>query len=133
MAKRALEELERTSDSIVEMIQGAQSIESAGPHVLQILGEVLGCEWGSFWKVNVNKLLPAANWSAPSVQAPELDSDTRQRTLSMSEGTAGHVWRSRKPVWTLIGPRLSMCGPHVSAPGLDHRAHQGLPYEVVDS
>ena len=28
------------------------------------------------------------------------EADTLPRQLSMSEGTAGHVWRSRKPVWT---------------------------------
>jgi hypothetical protein len=37
----------------------------------------------------------------PNFEAPALDRDTKNRTLSISEGTAGHVWRSRQPVWTL--------------------------------
>ena len=32
------------------------------------------------------------------------------RTLSLSEGTAGHVWRSRKPVWS-VNLVQDMCFP----------------------
>ncbi len=100
MARQRLKELERISDKAVEVILSPQSIESIESQVLQILAEALGCEWGTYWKVDADRLLPTAHWSAPGVEARELDIDTSHRTLSMSEGTAGHVWRGRKPVWT---------------------------------
>lgn len=56
------------------------------------------------------QLHPAAVWSESGVSADLLERDTHDRKLSLSEGTAGHVWRSRKPVWT-TNIALDMCLP----------------------
>ena len=39
-------------------------------------------------------------WNLEPAKVWNLEQSTRVRTLTLSEGTAGHVWRSRKPVWT---------------------------------
>ena len=41
-----------------------------------------------------------ASWSAAGINTLALDGDIRPRTASLSQGNAGHVWRSRKPLWS---------------------------------
>ena len=73
-----------------------------GSELLALLGEALGCEWGTLWKVDssAQRLRPVATWSTANIQAGRLAEHTINRALSLSEGTAGHVWRGRKPIWT---------------------------------
>jgi hypothetical protein len=41
-----------------------------------------------------------STWTTNQFNAKKLKADTEHRSLSLSEGNAGHVWRSRKPIWT---------------------------------
>lgn len=89
---------------------------------LQALAVALGCTWATYWKVEVATmtLRAAVWWSNPEISDRRLRSHTLGRNLSMSEGTAGHVWRSQKPIWTTDLAR-DMCLPR----SLDAR-HAGL-------
>lgn len=80
--------------------------------VLEALATAAGCEWATSWKVDSSRqvLRPSVTWSAPSVQPSDLERDTASRMLTLSEGTAGHVWRSREPIWTTDLVR-DMCLP----------------------
>ncbi len=68
---------------------------------LEFLGKEMDCEWATYWKVSQRTYLlsPAATWHPEKAPAAELEQHTG-RTLSMSEGNAGLVWRSQKPIWT---------------------------------
>ena len=78
---------------------------------------------GRFWEVDpVGKVLYAAtSWKHSEVTAHLLEQDTYTRQLTMGEGIAGHVWRSRKAVWTTDITRV-MCLPrclHAKQAGLE--------------
>jgi len=78
---------------------------------LEFLGKEIGCDWATYWKVNqrTHLLSPAATWHAEKIRATELEQNTGH-PLSMSEGNAGLVWRSQKPIWTTDLTR-EMCVP----------------------
>ena len=82
------------------------------PNLLQELAVRLQCQWVTYWKVNFisHELKPFMTWSSPGFEAQALARDTRDRRLSMSEGTAGLVWRTKRPIWTLDLSR-DMCLP----------------------
>ena len=84
------------------MLRSHGKMEDVGSALLALLGEALGCEWGTLWMVDssAQQLKPIATWSTAYIQAARLAEHTLNRALSLSEGTAGHVWRGRKPVWT---------------------------------
>ena len=79
------------------------NFQKIATQILEELGASLNCQWGTYWKVSAEtlQLHPFATWTEHGFDAPALNRDTKGRTLTISEGTAGHVWRSRKPVWTL--------------------------------
>ena len=94
-------EIENFFLGTADLVRSAVNIDACIREVLKRLALAVGCEWGTYWKVDGAVLRPATLWSSPSVQASELDLDTKHLTLSMNTGTAGHVWRGRKP----IGPQ----------------------------
>jgi GAF domain-containing protein len=100
--KRRLASLEGTFGAAELLIRSAASLGSISEKLLELLGTALDCDWGTFWEVDgsARVLRPVATWSRLGAKVMELEADTRGRALSLSEGTAGHVWRSRKPIWT---------------------------------
>lgn len=88
------------------------NLKKAAEQVLEELCRSFNCQWGTYWQVSpeLQQLRPFATWSEENLDFVALDRDTKNRTLSLSEGTAGHVWRSKKPVWTLDLTR-DMCLP----------------------
>jgi len=103
MLKKKLEGLRKILDESVVCLRESSSSKVAAPMLLEKLGRALECEWGTFWEVDsrAHVLRPIGTWSASSLEVKKLEQDTRSRNLSLSEGNAGHVWRSRKPLWTV--------------------------------
>lgn len=66
------------------------------------IAEIFSCQWATLWLVHPDQpsLHPDMVWNLEPAKVWNLEQSTRVRTLTLSEGTAGHVWRSRKPVWT---------------------------------
>lgn len=91
-------------------------LESA---TLESLAIALACDWATYWQVDPlqQALRPSSHWARKPMKVEQLKRDTVDRALSLSEGTAGHVWRSRKPVWSR-NIALDMCLPR----SLDARA-----------
>lgn len=110
--KQRFQELQKAVKEANEIIDSSESLEFAAPPLLEALAQALQCHWATFWKVDSGLLVlrPIATWSSPSVKAEKLENDTKKRSLSLSEGTAGHVWRSRMPVWT-VDLSKDMCIP----------------------
>ena len=77
----------------------AQELPRQAPRTLAL---ALECTWAPYWKVEVAPMTLRASawWSNPEIADRRLRMHTLGRNLSMSEGTAGHVWRSQKPVWS---------------------------------
>ena len=70
---------------------------------LQQLATIVNGTWSTYWRVDAEALVlvPDLTWKANPAAVNALEQDTIYRRLTLSEGAAGHVWRSRKPVWTL--------------------------------
>lgn len=66
------------------------------------IAEIFSCQWATLWLIHPEepRLHPDLVWNLDATQVWNLEQSTRVRTLTLSEGTAGHVWRSRKPVWS---------------------------------
>jgi hypothetical protein len=122
--KRKTIELERAFDNAVVLLHASRSVERSAKELLEILAQGFDCEWGTFWKVDRTILRAITIWSAPTVKATQLNADTRNRTISPSDGTAGHVWRSRKPIWT-ADLTTDMCLPR-SLEAADAGLHGGV-------
>lgn len=101
----------------------------SGPRLVA-LARAAGCNWGTYWKVDAVRrvLTPSGHWNDGQLHADRLKVNTLSRSLTPSEGTAGHVWRSGKPVWTanLIA---DMCLPR-SLEASEAGLHGGLWFAV---
>jgi hypothetical protein len=101
--RHKLEHLQNALDEAADI--GARPLRDGrtSERLLPFLAENLACEWGTLWKVDAasHQLCPVATWKSQSTGALRLERDTIGRSLSLSEGNAGHVWRSRKPIWTV--------------------------------
>ncbi len=98
-----ISDLSKTFENVSQFIKTDSSFDIIALRVLEELGPSLECQWGTYWKVSaeLQQLQPFVTWKAQNFTSLHLDRVTLERKLSLSEGTAGHVWRSRKPVWTL--------------------------------
>jgi hypothetical protein len=104
-------ELEKQFARIVEQAQ-VNGRDCVDVGLLSTMARAVGCQWATYWKVSAEemRLHPAVVWRDAGVAAEPLERDTHGRKLSLSEGTAGHVWRSRRPIWT-TNVALDMCLP----------------------
>ncbi len=98
-----IRDLSNSFSKVSQLFRSNYSFDLAPQKMLKELGHALNCQWGTYWKVSAEgrELSPYATWMEPELNAQDLNRDTRNRFLSLSEGTAGQVWRSKKPVWTL--------------------------------
>jgi hypothetical protein len=98
--------------------------------VLAQVAELFQCQWATLWLVHPERaaLFPELVWNLEPSKVWHLEENTRVRTLSLSEGTAGHVWRSRKPVWTNDLVR-DMCLPR-SLDAKDAGLHGGIWFAI---
>jgi hypothetical protein len=105
-------DLERVFAGAIEGAHASGGIDCVDVGLLALLARAVRCQWATYWKVSAEemRLHPAIVWSESGVTAEQLKRGTHDRKLSLSEGTAGHVWRSRKPVWT-TNISLDMCLP----------------------
>jgi hypothetical protein len=97
MIRNRLAELGSAVTLAIEMLRGAKQVEAVAQGVLEVLGQAACSERAMFWTVDseVRNLRAIATWGASP-----LGSDSRYRTVSLSRSNAGHVWRSRKPLWS---------------------------------
>lgn len=96
------EQILKLRDSCVDILNGAESFDQVASDILEELGKAFLCDWGTYWKVDPTTLtlIPAAIWSLSPLSTNRLIKDTQNRHLTLSEGNAGHVWRSKTPFYT---------------------------------
>lgn len=99
MNRRSLGALKRAFEQTTNMVRTSREISL---DILRALAESLRCDWATYWQVDpaAQVLRAKVTWRRPGIDSAHLARDTEGRSLSMSEGVAGHVWRSRKPIWT---------------------------------
>lgn len=90
------------TNKATRIIANAGSLEKAAPSLITFLCGWFDCQWGAYWHVDSKKLLltPAFCWNNESLCAEKLRKDTDTKSLTMSEGMAGHVWRTGRAVCT---------------------------------
>ena len=103
-------DIKQRLDDIVNRLEAAS--EPITPPTLAEIADLFLCQWATLWLVHPDRavLFPDLVWNLEPSKVWHLEENTRVRTLSLSEGTAGHVWRSRKPIWTTDLVR-DMCLP----------------------
>jgi hypothetical protein len=101
MKTRSLQFAELTQKAS-RIVSNAGALKRAAPELITFLCGWFDCQWGTYWHVDTKKrlLTPAFCWNNESLRAEKLRKDTDAKSLTLSEGTAGHVWRSGKPVCT---------------------------------
>ena len=102
MLKRSLNSIQIAFAEADRLLQSQKLDHDTAINVLKICGTALQCQWGTFWLVDPSVMLlnPIATWSN-QLGTLKLEQDTQAKSLSLSEGNAGHVWRSKKPIWTV--------------------------------
>ena len=115
MIRHRLADLSNAMEHAIEVVRVAKPMEAVAPAVLELLGRAAGSERASYWMSDPEmlRLRAIATWSALTPSAPAAERDTGNRTAPMSQGNAGHVWRSRKPLWwtglmLVTTPRLAL-------------------------
>lgn len=95
-------ELQRNLEKVLESIAAVGRFDGADVRALAMISEAFHCQWSTYWKVNTTGscLEPVAVWCQRQLAGEALGRHTHGRRLSLNEGTAGHVWRSGKPVWS---------------------------------
>jgi hypothetical protein len=106
-----MEDLKEILGRLSKLIPAQSGISISPRSWLEFLGTELGCDWATYWKVNhkTHLLFPAAKWHSARVHATDLEKTT-EKPLGMSEGNAGLVWRSQKPIWA-TDLAVEMCVP----------------------
>ena len=130
MPKAAAISLQQMFARAIESIDEKEGTANVDSRLLELLAKHFRCQWATFWKVDPqNMRLRAADvWREQHLSSDVLDRATFQRQLSLSEGTAGHVWRSRKPVWSTNIVR-DMCLPR-SLDATSADLHGGIWFAV---
>jgi hypothetical protein len=81
---------------------GSSRREAPHRELLELLCRQFDSAWGAFWQADETSrvLRSVAVWNTETVNLDKLRRDTEDRNLCLSEGNAGQVWRSGKPICT---------------------------------
>jgi PAS domain S-box-containing protein len=90
-----------TGYAVTNLLAEAESLETAGPGILQAICEGLGWELGAIWGVEDSGegLQCLTVWHLPQLEFSEFVSATRQITFKRGVGLPGRVWASGQSAW----------------------------------
>jgi PAS domain S-box-containing protein len=97
--RKRLEERQRVQHTIAQILAEAATIEEATPRILRAMGECLGWDLGVLWRVDrgAEALRCVELWHKASIDVPEFERVSRERTFVPGLGLPGRVWSSLKP------------------------------------
>jgi PAS domain S-box-containing protein len=85
---------------VARVLAEADSLESAGPQLLEAIAEPMGWDVGHLWEVRGEAALRVvATWTRPGFEASEFEEGTRQLVMGHGFGLPGAVWESGLPAW----------------------------------
>lgn len=101
MKTKSLEFAEPTGKAS-RIFSNADALKKAAPDLITFLYGWFDCQWETYWHVDSKKLplTSALCWNHDPLRAEKLRKDPDSKSLTLSEGTAGHVWRTGNPVCT---------------------------------
>jgi GAF domain-containing protein len=100
MIRHRLADLDRAVGRAIEVLRAAKHAEEVAQPVLELLAQAACSERATYWTVDAEvRLRSIASWSALGPTAGTREGEARHRATWLSQGNAGHVWRSRKPLW----------------------------------
>ena len=97
--RKRLEERLRVQHTVALILAEAVTIEQAAPRILQAMGECLGWDVGMLWRVDreAEVLRYVELWRKASIEVPEFEGASRERTFVPGLGLPGRVWSSLEP------------------------------------
>jgi PAS domain S-box-containing protein len=86
---------------VAHVLTEADSLSTAAPAVLEVVGTTLGWQAGSLWTVDrTGRVLErTAAWHTPDVDVDDFERMGAEMTLDPGIGLAGRVWQSGEPLW----------------------------------
>ena len=85
---------------VARVLAEADSLETAGPELVQAIAEPMGWDVGHLWEVlGDDALRVTATWMRDGFEAPEFEEETRQLVMGHGFGLPGAVWESGLPAW----------------------------------
>jgi serine phosphatase RsbU (regulator of sigma subunit) len=87
--------------SAVALLGEHGTLERAAPHLLGTIGSELGWHRVHLWMIDraAQGLRCHTQWSAPDLEAAELESVTSRSVFARESGIPGQVWTSGKALW----------------------------------
>ena len=85
---------------VARVLAEADSLEEAGPDLLEAIGGPLDWDVGCLWAAQGRSAIrPIASWAAPGAAAPEFEEATQNLVMAPGYGLPGDVWESGRPAW----------------------------------
>ena len=122
----------KTEQAVTGILTECNSLEEAGPRILQTIAESLRWEVAVLWTIDrtANVLRRVALWHAPWADAKFIAALSRRTVLEPGLGIAGQTWRTAKPIWER-GIRADDQPPETSATTSEGlRGGFGLPMRL---
>jgi diguanylate cyclase (GGDEF)-like protein/PAS domain S-box-containing protein len=91
-----------TQHAVTRMLAGADSEADVIAGILRELGERMGWEFGSFWRLDpeaADRLVCAKVWTAGGRRLQRFATVSQEITLEPGEGLPGRVWASNRPAF----------------------------------
>lgn len=100
-ARKRTEQRLATQNSVTQNLAESATLVEAAPKILRDICETLQWQVGSLWYVDEqeNVLRCADMYHVPSIDIPQFEADSRQRTFAPGIGLPGRVWTSGKAQW----------------------------------
>jgi PAS domain S-box-containing protein len=97
--RKRVEERLRVQHMVAQILAEAATIEEASPRILRAMGESLGWDLGTLWRVDrqAEALRCVELWHKTSIEVPEFERASREFTFGPGLGLPGRVWSSLEP------------------------------------
>ncbi len=92
--RRRVERQQAIQFAVTRILTEAESLESAAPALLRVIGEGLPASFAAAWQMSPRSdaLQCFAVWNAPGHEARVFEEETRRRLLAPGVGLPGRVW-----------------------------------------
>jgi PAS domain S-box-containing protein len=87
--------------TVTQVLAEAASLEEATPKLLQAVCECLVWDLGELWRIDraAGVLRCVEVWHKESIEAPQFEATSHERTFMPGIGLPGRVWSSREPAY----------------------------------
>jgi PAS domain S-box-containing protein len=96
-------ELLGTQAAVARRLAASDTLEEAGPHILEAVSATLGWDAGAIWHVRRRRgtIECVQTWASGDSDASAFAEQSRGLAFARGEGLPGGVWASGEPAWVL--------------------------------